>query len=191
MRIVVYLVSASLLVIAVLVVFRVFVRRDYRQKGRLTLLASALELLIWGLYMSFPYIYNPPEWVRFWSSHVPVGPTLRVIGLACIAVGVALAFGTMAWFGMRRALGWQVNALIQTGPYRLTRNPQIVGVFLLVVGAVVLWPSWYAVGWIALCAVVAHTKVLTEEEHLRTAFGEEYQQYCRRVPRYLGSAPGV
>jgi protein-S-isoprenylcysteine O-methyltransferase Ste14 len=27
--------------------------------------------------------------------------------------------------------------------------------------------------------------VRTEEEHLLDVFGEEYKQYCERVPRYL------
>jgi len=26
----------------------------------------------------------------------------------------------------------------------------------------------------------------TEEEHLAQVFGEEYQQYCAKVPRYVG-----
>jgi protein-S-isoprenylcysteine O-methyltransferase Ste14 len=186
MGVVVYIISAFLLVIAALVVFRVFVRRDYQQKGRLTRLSGFLELLIWGLYMSFPYLYNPPEWAWFWSRDVPVSTPLRVIGVACIGVGLVLAFGTMAWFGMRRALGLEVNALIQIGPYRVTRNPQIVGGSLLVVGSTLLWPSWYALGWVVLYVIVAHTMVLTEEEHLRAVFGQGYERYCEGVPRYFG-----
>jgi protein-S-isoprenylcysteine O-methyltransferase Ste14 len=181
----VYIVSAFLLIVAAFAVFRVVVRRDYRQKGRLTPLSGFLELLIWGLYMGFPYLYNPPQWVWFWSGDVPVGTPLRVSGMVCIGAGFVLAFGTMAWFGMRRAFGLEVNALIQTGPYRLTRNPQIIAGVLLVFGTAVLWPSWYAVGWVVLYAFVAHPMVLTEEEHLRVVFGEEYARYCERVPRYL------
>jgi protein-S-isoprenylcysteine O-methyltransferase Ste14 len=57
---------------------------------------------------------------------------------------------------------------------------------LLVIGAVVLWPSCYALGWVVLYGIVAHMMVLTEEDHLRDVFGEEYERYCGRVPRYLG-----
>jgi protein-S-isoprenylcysteine O-methyltransferase Ste14 len=185
MRIGVTIMAAILLVGATLVVFRVFVRRDYLQKGRLTPLSGFLELLVWGLYMGFPYLYNPPEWVWFWSPEVPVSTPLRVIGVLCIGAGFVLAFGTMAWFGIRRAFGLQVNALIQSGPYRVTRNPQIVAGSLLVVGTAVLWPSWYAVGWALLYGFVAHTMVLTEEEHLHSVFGEEYARYCEGVSRYL------
>ena len=80
----------------------------------------------------------------------------------------------------------KVKGLVQSGPYRVTRNPQLVGGSLLVIGVVVLWPSCCALGWVVLYGVVAHMMVLTEEEHLRDVFGEEYERYCGRVPRYLG-----
>ena len=92
----------------------------------------------------------------------------------------------MAWFGLRRAFGLEVNTLRRTGPYRLTRNPQLVGFGMVLVGALLLWPSWYTLGWLLLYPIVAHMMVLTEEEHLRDVFGEEYAAYCERVPRYLG-----
>ena len=44
---------------------------------------------------------------------------------------------------------------------------------------------WYALGWVLIFLVMIHTMVLTEEEHLRNTFGDEYVQYCQRVPRYL------
>jgi protein-S-isoprenylcysteine O-methyltransferase Ste14 len=186
MKLIVYFISVLLLVVITFVVFRIFARRDYQCKGRLTPLSSFLELLIWGLYMSFPYLYNPSEWAWFWCPDMPVGAPLRIIGVICIVVGLLSAFGTMLWFGLRRAFGLEVDKLIQIGPYRFTRNPQLVGGSLLVIGSFVLWPSWYALGWVVLYGFVAHMMVLTEEEHLRDVYGEEYVRYCERVSRYLG-----
>ncbi len=34
-------------------------------------------------------------------------------------------------------------------------------------------------------AVLSHLMILTEEEHLRHVFGEVYERYCERVPRYI------
>jgi protein-S-isoprenylcysteine O-methyltransferase Ste14 len=186
MRVVVYLFSAFLLFVFAFAIFRLLVRRDYQQKGRLTPVSGFLQLLIWGLYFGFPTIYNPPEWVRFWSRDVPVSAPVRIAGLICIGAGMAVAFGTMIWFGLRRAFGLQVDGLIQRGVYRVSRNPQLVGGSLLVIGTVVLWPSWYALGWAALYGVVGHLMVITEEEHLREVYGEAYARYCERVPRWLG-----
>jgi protein-S-isoprenylcysteine O-methyltransferase Ste14 len=185
MRLVVYVISILLLIVATWIVFRVVVRRDYRRKGRLNLLSGFLELVVWGLYMGFPYLYNPPQWALFWQD-AAVGAPLRIVGLICIVGGLALAFGTMLWFGLGRAFGRRVDRLVQVGPYRFSRNPQLVAGSLLVIGSVVLWPSWYALGWAALYAFVAHMMVLTEEEHLGAIYGAEYVRYCALVPRYLG-----
>lgn len=186
MRVVVYFTSAFLLIVNAFAIFRIIVRRDYQRKGRLTLVSSILQVLIWGLYMGFPYIYNPARWVRFWSRNVPVGAFVRAAGLVCTAIGLASAFGTMIWFGLRKAIGLQVNELTQRGPYQISRNPQLVGGSFLVIGTVLLWPSWYALGWTVLYGIVGHLMVMTEEEHLREAYGDEYEQYCKQVPRYLG-----
>lgn len=182
----VYFFAAFLLVAVAWVVFRIFVRRDYLQKGHLTLFTSFLELIIWALYLGFPYLYNPPEWVAFWSPEAPVNTPVRIVGVVCIVVGLALAFGTMFWFGLRRAFGVQVDGLIQSGLYRVTRNPQLMAGILLVAGPAILWPSWYAVGWVVLFVVISHLMVITEEEHLLAVFGEEYERYCDQVPRYIG-----
>lgn len=186
MKTVIYFGAVILLITLTFVVFRVIVRRDYQRKGRATLLSSLLELLVMGLYMSFPYLYNPPQWVAFWSREVPVSEPLRIVGVVCITIGLVFAFGTMFWFGVRRALGLQVKGLIQSGPYRVTRNPQLVSFSTVVLGSVVLWPSWYSLGWATLYGMVVHPMVVTEEEHLLAVFGEEYACYCQRVPRYVG-----
>jgi protein-S-isoprenylcysteine O-methyltransferase Ste14 len=181
-----YLLCALALVGAAFLVFRVLVRRDYARINRLTPLTGLSELLLWGLVLGFPYLYNPPEWIYFWSDDVPVGTPLRIAGIGAIALGIVGGVGTMFWFGLRRALGQQVDRLVQSGPYRATRNPQLVGGTPMVIGVALLWPSWYALGWVVLYGVVAHMMVITEEEHLHRVFGEEYARYCERVPRYLG-----
>lgn len=186
MEIVVCFVAVALLIAVIFIVFLLFVRRDYRRKGRLTLRSNLLELLVWDLYMSFPFLYNPPQMVSFWSRAVPVGETLRIVGVVCIIVGLVSAFGTMFWFGLRRAFGLQVSGLVQSEPYRVVRNPQIVGGSLLVVGSAVLSPLWYTVGWVMLYGVVWHVMVMTEEVFLLDEFGAAYARYCQRVPRYVG-----
>ncbi len=177
----VYLLSALLLLIAALVFFRAVGRRDYRRRGRLTPLSLVGETLIFFAWGGFPYIYGPRDWPA-----VHVAAPVNILGFICLWGGLAVMFAGMAQLGPRRFLGWGGDGLRQDGLYRLSRNPQILGCGLYGVGFAVLWPSWYALGWVILYAVIAHTMVLTEEEHLRRAFGAEYERYCQRVPRYAG-----
>jgi protein-S-isoprenylcysteine O-methyltransferase Ste14 len=96
-----------------------------------------------------------------------------------------VAFGTMGWFGIKRAFGISVDGLQQEGPYKISRNPQVLGGYLLVIGVALQWPSLYSLGWILMYAIIMHWMVITEEEHLNRVFGEEYERYCARVPRYI------
>lgn len=167
------------------VVFRLIVRRDYRLLGRLTWLSSSFQLLVFAGIMGFPYLFNPPEWIWFWMLNRMINPELGILGMAIIISGFIVAFGTMAWFGIRRAFGLESLGMIYTGPYRVTRNPQVLGGYLLVVGVTVQWLSWFAIVWIVLYGLVTHWMIVTEEGHLYAIFGEEYKRYCERTPRYL------
>lgn len=174
-----------LLLASAYVVLRVIVRREYRLHGRLTGWSSALQLLVFAGLIAFPYLFNPPEWALSWMLAGPTSRQQQILGLVIILLGLLVASGTMGWFGMRRALGIEAKGLISSGPYQVTRNPQILGGYLLVIGATVQWPSWFAIIWIVLYGVICHWMVITEEEHLRTLLGEEYARYAQKVPRYL------
>lgn len=191
MALAIYLISALLLLAAAFVIFRVLVRRDYQREGRLIPSTSFMELLIWVLYVCFPYIYNPPDWWLVWFADSPANPALEIIGSALTTAGMAVAVIAMTGLGFGRTMGQKAETLQQTGLYRLSRNPQLVGGALAVVGIALLWPSWYALGWIVLGGVIGHMMVLTEEEHLRKAHAEAYARYCERVPRYLGLPRGL
>lgn len=181
----VLLFAALLLLCAGYVVFRLIVRKEYRLLGRLRRRSSYLQLVVFAGLMCLPYLYNPPDWPWFWMLNGPTSLQQQIVGLVIILFGFVVAFGTMGWFGVQRAFGFQAEGLICTGPYRITRNPQILGGYLLVIGVTVQWPSWYSVIWIGLYGLIGHWMVMTEEEQLQRIFGETYEGYCRQTPRYI------
>jgi protein-S-isoprenylcysteine O-methyltransferase Ste14 len=180
-----FFLSAFFLLGAAFMVFRIFVRRDYLRHKRLSPLSIALESVIWLPFFLIPYIYNPKSWPAFWVLEPNLPAFLTFFGAILIILGLILGLTAMAWLGFRRAIGQQVDRLIQDGPYRLSRNPQIVGFTPLILGIALRWPSWYAVGWLLLYMAMIHMMVLTEEEHLENLFGEEYEAYSSHVPRYV------
>ena len=179
--IVVYLVSISLLIAVSVMVLRIPVRRDYLDKERLTIGPAILQALIFFAFGGFPIIYLPGDWPT-----INVHLILRAIGLLSLISGIVVMFVGILRFGILRSFGLQSGTLKAGGFYRLTRNPQILGCVLYVIGFIILWPSWFALGWGLSLMVFLHVMVLTEEENLRNAYGQDYEQYCKSVPRYLG-----
>jgi len=176
----IYLLAISLLLVAARGIFQINVRRDYLHKGRLSVTSVMLQALVFFAYGGFPRLFLRADWPVSY-----VRSLWRVTGQACIAIGLTVLLMGALWLGLLRSLGRKTDELIVTGPYRLTRNPQVLGCGLYIVGFVILWPSWYAVGWGLAFVPIFHMMVLTEEEHLINAFGEAYKQYCETVPRYL------
>lgn len=180
-KLAVYLISIALLLVLALVTFRVIVRNDYMERGRLWPISIFMETLIFFLLGGFPYVYGIPDW-----PEVKVCPILEVVGWALLGFGLLVILIGMLQLGLGAVFGQGSGSLKQNGFYRFTRNPQILGCWLYVIGFVLLWPSWYALGWACLFGVVMHIMVLTEEEYLQHIFGEEYLVYQKRVHRYIG-----
>jgi protein-S-isoprenylcysteine O-methyltransferase Ste14 len=174
------LISMFFLLLAAIFVFRVKVRRDYLQRGKLTLLSVFMETLIFFLLGGFPYIYGIPGW-----PEVKVGLILEILGWVFLGAGLSVIATGMVQLGMRNIFGQGSQDLKQNGFYSFSRNPQILGCWLYVIGFTVLWPSWYTLGWACLFGVIAHMMVLTEEEYLEKVFGEEYSSYREAIPRYI------
>jgi len=178
---VLYLGSAFLVLISIFVIFRVIVRLDYKRKGGLTFWSVASEWLLILIWVFFTNSFLPADWPMI---HVVI--LLQVIGWICILSGVGIFFGSFAWLGLQRSHGLKADKIMQSGPYRFTRNPQIVGFCLSMIGFTILWPTWYVLGSLLLLFVFSHAMVITEEEHLLDVHGDKYKQYCKLVPRYVG-----
>ena len=177
--------SAILLLLFAYVVFRRIVRHDYQDRGRLGWWASLAQLLIFLGYFTFPYLFSPPGWPWFWQMSGTASQALQIIGIVFIILGMLIAFGTMAWLGNGRKSQRALEEITRKGPYKISRNPQILGGYFLAFGVFLQWPSFYMIGWVLMYALIGHWMIITEEEHLGRVFGDEYDEYCKEVPRYL------
>jgi protein-S-isoprenylcysteine O-methyltransferase Ste14 len=114
---------------------------------------------------------------------------LRLVGLALTAAGLAL----IGWFfvTMQRA-GTPVDpreaptALVQSGPFRLTRNPAYVGWTLIYLGLTLLAGGRWALLLLpGVLVAVDRGVILREERYLEERFGSDYREYRGRVRRWL------
>ena len=177
----IYLFSYILLLVFGLVVLRYLVPRDYLKRGKLSPLIASLQALLFFMYGGFPIIYLPLDWPA-----VIVPPVIHISGVLILLVGLAVLFYCIFRLGIARSIGRGTPGLRQSGIYSASRNPQAIACGLYVIGFFILWPSWYAMGWAVLYFVLIHMMVRAEEKNLRRNYGQQYVEYCEKVPRYLG-----
>jgi len=87
-----------------------------------------------------------------------------------------------------RGLERPPDRLLTGGPYALTRNPMYLGHLIFMLGLALSTGSGLA--WAILLGNLQwfHERVLFDERRLREKFGPEYEEYCRRVKRWI---PGL
>jgi protein-S-isoprenylcysteine O-methyltransferase Ste14 len=102
--------------------------------------------------------------------------------------GTAVVLDAMATFrSLERISGTEIDTLITEGIYRYSRNPQILGSGLALVGVAVAGRSPVALSAVVVFMVLSHVYLLwLEEPQLEETFGEAYREYRTRTPRYLG-----
>ena len=177
-----YLVSYILLLSLGFIIFRYLVRRDYLSRGKLSPVITFLQALLFFVYGGFPYLYLENDWPAIYGPRF-----IHITGVLFIYLGLGVILYGMSRIGVLRSMGRGSPHLEQTGLYSRSRNPQAIACGLYVFGFLILWPSWYAAGWAVLYLPLIHLMVLSEEEHLRRIHGQNYLDFCEKVPRYLGS----
>ncbi len=76
--------------------------------------------------------------------------------------------------------------LVTTGPYRYVRNPIYVGVVLIFLGHFLWFGYWALLIYMVSAFIGVHFfVVLYEEPTLKRKFGAAYEDYLKRVPRWI------
>jgi protein-S-isoprenylcysteine O-methyltransferase Ste14 len=125
------------------------------------------------------------------GSDLGFEPLLLVLAVPAAAAGAVIARRRRKYLNQRILVGVpeistaDKGRLLCEGIYARTRNPRYLE-FLAFSFAYVAFAN-YSGTWVlyALTFPAIHVVVLLEERELRERFGAEYEDYCRRVPRYL------
>jgi len=95
--------------------------------------------------------------------------------------GLTFRFWATLYVGGRKG-----SAVVAEGPYSVCRNPLYLGSLLLVAALGLFIKSWaFAVGILYVSLRYILVRVPAEEKQLKERHGEEYVQFCRRVPRFI------
>lgn len=76
--------------------------------------------------------------------------------------------------------------LLTCGPFRVSRNPVYIGMLLIYLGVSLLWGDvWWLLLLPVLLMMLQVGIIRHEEQLLRLHFGTDYDDYCRKVRRWL------
>ena len=155
-------------------------------------------------------VHGPEETVAFriWPP-VAIGAPLLVGWLATMLWGDPVTLGgwrvPLGWALVLLFVGWNgwslwlfrrhetgllpgqaTHTMIEEGPYRLSRNPLYVGLLKLYLGLALLAPTfWGLLLFPAAVLLVLWGAIRPEEQFLHERFGAPYDDYTRRVRRWL------
>ena len=79
----------------------------------------------------------------------------------------------------------RTSKLMTRGPYRLCRNPMLLGVFVYYIGLLIYLWSWQSIVVFVLYVIIMMIQVGREEKRLEQDFGEEYKEYKQKTKKII------
>ena len=127
-----------------------------------------------------------------WLAPLPLLPAdLPAGGLGAMVFVLALAL--FAWaivtitrVGSNVPTNLPTTTIVESGPYRFTRNPIYLGMFLGLIGLAIAFDNlWLLMMLVPFALVIRYGVVAREETYLERKFGDVYRRYHTRVRRWL------
>jgi len=109
-----------------------------------------------------------------------IGNPIFLVGAAVFSIGFVFEMSALYYF--RRT---PVGQPVVKGPYRVSRNPQWLGLFLVLLGSAIAAGVWLYIGIVVIVGIIYHIQILDEETACIKKYGENYREYMNRIPRYF------
>lgn len=186
--------AVAILALAIVVLVG-FARGQRRAQGRASgagLRFLRLPLWVYGLTI---VVYAVLCYLLWRPLPLPVYPTAKAVALALGSMLYFPSLGLILW--ARHTLGEMYNISLTTGaqlyaghrlvthgPFAIVRHPMYAGAMLGVLGALLIYSTWTVVFILIHCLVFV-VRARREEEALAAEFGNEWTEYCRRVPGWI------
>ncbi len=163
--------------------FGVLASRSFRNTGKLP-----AWLAIWsGIAMhGHAAMTFAVSWLDQGSLYTPNIASYFIGAALILGGGYVIYLGRNAYGDKLRVYGLKEDALITTGIYKRSRNPQYFGYGLMFLGAAIGLGSIAALIFVGVFAAMVHAGItLVEEPHLQRIFGKTYTDYKKTAARYF------
>ena len=127
-----------------------------------------------------------------WFMPLPIVPAAVLggwLGALLFALALALfvwAIATMTRGGSNVPTNLPTTTIVDTGPYRFTRNPIYLAMVLGLIGLAIAFNTlWLLLVPVPFALVIRYGVIAREEAYLERKFGDVYRRYRSRVRRWL------
>lgn len=151
--------------------------------GVMALFGPAVTCIVAGLDVRFSAIGKPFTLAclaLIILTPLKIGQGIFVVGLVIFTLGFIGMI--VALFNFRNT---PTDQPVTSGLYRVSRNPQWVTLVTMFLGTGIAIGSWTAVLLLLIAAVFYHFRIRGEERACLARYGEPYQAFLDRVPRYF------
>ena len=135
--------------------------------------------------------------LAMWKLSGDVDPgTGRVIILVVLGViGIALSIWSIVYMkvvgkgnpmdAFNHEVAPRTSELMTGGPYRICRNPMLLGVFIFYIGLVIFLWSWQSLVIFIAYVAIMMVQVSREEKRLEEDFGDAYREYKKKTKKII------
>jgi protein-S-isoprenylcysteine O-methyltransferase Ste14 len=106
--------------------------------------------------------------------------TFCYIGLILYSIGLVMFYGAL-----RVIVNTPLDKPFLEGPYRISRNPFYVSGILIFFGICFVTANLILFIYWVFLSILQHFMILAEERMCRQRYGTSYEEYMKKVPRYL------
>lgn len=191
-------INAGIFIIFALSFIRPRTKRDWRTFGAFAAFVIALFTEMYGFPLT---VYLLSGWLasrhpgvdllshnsgHLWQTVFGLGgdphaDPLHV--LSNLVIGAGLLLLVLAWRVLYRAQ--RGGHIATSGPYLLVRHPQYLGLFFIMMGFLLQWPTLITLAMFPILLVMYGRLAKREEEEARAQFGAAYEQYALKTPAFL------
>src|SRR5262245_60193911 len=141
--------------------------------------------LAWALAVIAGLALNWLVPLPFLPTDLPAGRLGTIVFFLALAL-LAWAVVTITRAGSNVPTNLPTTTIVESGPYRFTRNPIYLGMFLGLIGLAIAFDSLWLLAMLAPFALLIRRGVVAREEaYLERKFGDVYRRYRVRVRRWL------
>jgi len=192
------IINSAVFIIFAFSFFKPRTKRDWRSFGAFSAFIVALFVEMYGFPLSIYLLsgwlsqryptFDPLShdaghlWYRLLGFHGdPHWNPIHVLSTVVILGGFFLL--ASAWRVLYAAQ--REGRLASTGPYAYIRHPQYVGFVLIMMGFLLQWPTIPTLVMFPILVTMYARLGRREEREIRAQFGETWDAYAARTPRYI------